>query len=69
MGIDSFKEAVSQGTPESLLREEIEGKRRLYTALAGGYPAHHRRWSVTASLCAPAAGRCHAGQYVLHPRR
>ncbi len=34
MGIDPFKEAVSEGTPESLLREEIEGKRRLYTALA-----------------------------------
>ena len=34
MGIDPFKEAVSGGTPESLLREEIEGKRRLYTALA-----------------------------------
>jgi pimeloyl-ACP methyl ester carboxylesterase len=34
MGIDSFKEAVSQGTSESLLHEEIEGKRRLYTAWA-----------------------------------
>jgi pimeloyl-ACP methyl ester carboxylesterase len=34
MGIDSFKAAVSQGIPESLLREEIEGKRRLYTAWA-----------------------------------
>ena len=34
MGIDPFKEAVSGGTPESLLREEIEGKRRLYTELA-----------------------------------
>lgn len=33
-GIDPFKRAVSQGTPESLLHEEIEGKRRLYTALA-----------------------------------
>lgn len=33
-GIDAFKEAVSQGTPASLLHEEIEGKRRLYTALA-----------------------------------
>ncbi|MEV1240437.1 alpha/beta hydrolase [Nonomuraea sp. NPDC049750] len=33
-GIDAFKEAVSQGTPESLLREEIDGKRRLYDALA-----------------------------------
>ncbi|GAA2103450.1 alpha/beta fold hydrolase [Actinomadura alba] len=34
VGIDSFKRAVSHGTPESLLHEEIEGKRRLYTALA-----------------------------------
>ena len=34
MGIDSFKAAVSQGIPESLLREEIEGKRRLYTMWA-----------------------------------
>jgi hypothetical protein len=34
MGIDSFKAAVSQGIPESLLREEIEGKRRLYTIWA-----------------------------------
>ncbi len=34
IGIDPFKQAVSGGTPEALLREEIEGKRRLYTALA-----------------------------------
>jgi hypothetical protein len=34
MGIDSFKAAVSQGIPESLLREENEGKRRLYTTWA-----------------------------------
>ena len=34
MGIDPFKAAVSQGTPESLLRQEIEGKRRLYTTWA-----------------------------------
>jgi hypothetical protein len=38
MGIDSFKRAVSQGTSESLLREEIEGKRRLYTAWASSIP-------------------------------
>jgi len=31
MEIDTFKRAVSGGTPESLLLEEIEGKRRLYT--------------------------------------
>ena len=35
MGIDPFKQAVSGGTPEALLREELEGKRRLYEALAG----------------------------------
>jgi len=34
MGIDPFKQAVSGGIPEALLREEIDGKRRLYTALA-----------------------------------
>lgn len=34
MGIDSFKRAVSQGISDSLLRDEIDGKRRLYTALA-----------------------------------
>ena len=33
-GIDSFKAAVSQGIPESLLCEEIEGKNRLYTTWA-----------------------------------
>jgi len=38
MAIDSFKRAVSQGTSESLLLEEIEGKRRLYTALAESVP-------------------------------
>jgi pimeloyl-ACP methyl ester carboxylesterase len=38
MGIDSFKRAVSQGTSEALLHDEIEGKRRLYTALAESVP-------------------------------
>jgi len=38
MGIDAFKQAVSMGQSESLLREEIEGKRRLYTALAESVP-------------------------------
>lgn len=38
MGTDSFKRAVSVGESESLLREEIEGKRRLYTALAESVP-------------------------------
>lgn len=32
--IDPFKEAVTQGIPTSLLREEAEAKTRLYTALA-----------------------------------
>jgi pimeloyl-ACP methyl ester carboxylesterase len=43
MEIDSFKAAVSQGTSESLLREEIEGKRRLYTALAESVPRGENR--------------------------
>jgi len=34
MDIDDFKQAVSGGTPETLLRAEIEGKRRLHDALA-----------------------------------
>jgi hypothetical protein len=38
MTTDAFKEAVSIGESGSLLREEIEGKRRLYTALAGSVP-------------------------------
>ena len=36
-GIDSFKAAVSQGISDSLLREEIEGKVRLYTAWADSF--------------------------------
>jgi pimeloyl-ACP methyl ester carboxylesterase len=36
-GIDSFKAAVSQGIPDSLLREEIEGKERLYSAWADSF--------------------------------
>ena len=42
MGIDPFKAAVSQGTSESLLREEIEGKRRLYTAWAHSLHGENR---------------------------
>ena len=38
MEVDGFKQAVSIGESDSLLREEIEGKRRLYTALAGSVP-------------------------------
>ncbi len=33
-GIDDFRRAVSMGEAESLLREELEGKQRLYAALA-----------------------------------
>jgi pimeloyl-ACP methyl ester carboxylesterase len=42
MDIDSFKAAVSQGTPESLLRAEIEGKRRLYTTWAHSMHGENR---------------------------
>ena len=38
MGTDGFKEAVSVGESESLLREEIDAKRRLYTALVESVP-------------------------------
>ncbi len=38
MGTDGFKQAVSSGESESLLREEIEGKRRLYTDMASSVP-------------------------------
>ena len=34
MGVDDFRRAVSVGASESQLREEIEGKRRLYAVLA-----------------------------------
>jgi heme-degrading monooxygenase HmoA len=36
-GIDSFKAAVSQRILDSLLREEVEGKGRLYTAWADSF--------------------------------
>ena len=42
MGIDPFKAAVSQGIPESLLREEIEGKRHLYTTWAHSLHGENR---------------------------
>jgi pimeloyl-ACP methyl ester carboxylesterase len=38
MGTDGFKQAVSSGESESLLREEIEGKRRLYTDMVSSVP-------------------------------
>jgi pimeloyl-ACP methyl ester carboxylesterase len=43
MGIDAFKRAVSEGIPEPLLREEIEGKRRLHDALAASVPHGENR--------------------------
>ncbi|MFC3994903.1 alpha/beta fold hydrolase [Nocardiopsis sediminis] len=56
-GIDDFKKAVSAGTPESLLREEIDGKLRLYTHLAASVPHGENR---------PVDG---AGHVTLHWRR
>lgn len=43
MDIDSFKKAVSVGEDESLLREEIEAKARLYTDLARSVPRGENR--------------------------
>jgi len=43
MDIDDFKRAVSVGESESLLRAEIDGKRRLYTALAESVPRGENR--------------------------
>ncbi|MEV0373161.1 alpha/beta hydrolase [Streptomyces sp. NPDC050636] len=43
MDIDAFKKAVSGSTSESLLREEIDGKRRLYTAFAESVPGGENR--------------------------
>jgi pimeloyl-ACP methyl ester carboxylesterase len=43
MATDGFKRAVLVGESESLLRQEIEGKRRLYTALAESVPRGENR--------------------------
>jgi pimeloyl-ACP methyl ester carboxylesterase len=43
MGIDAFKKAVLVGESDALLRAENEGKRRLYTALAGSVPHGENR--------------------------
>ncbi|MCI2419105.1 alpha/beta hydrolase [Saccharopolyspora sp. K220] len=43
MDIDDFKKAVLIGESESLLREEIEGKRRLHDALAASVPRGENR--------------------------
>jgi pimeloyl-ACP methyl ester carboxylesterase len=57
-GIDAFKRAVSQGTPESLLRAEIDGKLRLYRAWAG---------SVPRGECRVIEGAGHASMPWTHP--
>ncbi|MBO2453870.1 alpha/beta hydrolase [Actinomadura barringtoniae] len=41
--VDPFKQAVSQGIPEEALRQEIEGKNRLYTAFAQTVPRGEMR--------------------------
>jgi len=43
MEVDPFRRAVSEGTSESRLREEIDGKRRLYDALVGSVPHGENR--------------------------
>jgi hypothetical protein len=43
MDVDDFKKAVLIGESEALLREEIEGKRRLYTDLAASVPRGENR--------------------------
>ena len=42
-GVDAFKRAVLIGESEELLRQENEGKRRLYEALAGSVPQGENR--------------------------
>jgi hypothetical protein len=42
-GIDAFKEAMSVGESEALLRAEIDGKRRLYAAMADSTPRGENR--------------------------
>jgi pimeloyl-ACP methyl ester carboxylesterase len=43
MDVDDFKKAVLIGESEALLREEIEGKRRLYADLAASVPRGENR--------------------------
>jgi pimeloyl-ACP methyl ester carboxylesterase len=57
-GIDAFKRALSHGTPESLLRAEIDGKLRLYQAWAD---------SVPRGECRVLAGAGHASMQWSHP--
>ena len=57
-GIDAFKMAVSQGTPEALLRAEIDGKLRLYQTWAD---------SVPRGECRAIEGAGHASIHWTHP--
>lgn len=57
-GIDAFKRAVSQGTPDSLLEAEIEGKLRLYRAWAD---------SIRHGAVRVADGAGHASIHWTHP--
>ena len=57
-GIDAFKMAVSQGTPEALLRAEIDGKLRLYQTWAD---------SVPRGECRVIEGAGHASIHWTHP--
>ena len=43
MGVDDFKKAVLMGESDALLRAEIDGKRRLYDALAASVPRGENR--------------------------
>jgi hypothetical protein len=74
MGTDGFKQAVLVGESESLLREEIEGKRRLYTDFARSVPRgevrlvdaghvtlHLRHPEAVLGALADLLGQVHAG--------
>ena len=74
MGTDGFKQAVLVGESESLLREEIEGKRRLYTDFARSVPRgevrlvdaghvtlHLRHPEAVLGALADLPGQVHAG--------
>lgn len=55
--IDDFKRAVSGGTPESLLREEIEGKARLYDTVAASVTkGEHRTVEGAGHVTLPVIG-------------
>jgi hypothetical protein len=75
METDGFKQAVSVGESESLPRQEIEGKQRLYTALADSVPRGEIRLveagmsPCTSAVPAPSCRRsrtCWAGDTQAH---